>query len=115
MKLKTEKALMEGIVARSIEPNRVGLGVWAFRSNDDPTRLVIAPHGTENWETVDWQVVARGVWRCTGGQGERPTGFTKPMHEQLSLALSDLDPELMDPKTASAVIQVGLYQEVRFR
>jgi hypothetical protein len=116
MKVGNTRALMTGIVQRAMTPGRLGLGSWAYRQNDDPDRLSIAPHASSDWQTVDWEVVARGVWRVTGGQSmDRPTGFTEEMADQLSRALSDLDPEQLDPATASAVIQVGLYREVRYR
>jgi hypothetical protein len=70
--------------------------------------------GREGDQAVDWQVVARGVWRCNGGQMARPNGFTEQMSKQLKQAMSDLDADHMDPATASAVIQVGLYREVRY-
>jgi hypothetical protein len=107
---------MAAIIERSMTPGRRNLGAWAYRGNDDTERLLVAPHATTAWETVDREVVARGVWRVTGGQSmARPVGFTEEMSNQLSRALSDLDADHLDPSTASAVIQVGLYSEVRYR
>jgi hypothetical protein len=118
MRVAHTKALMEAIVERSMEPTaREGLGSWAHQVVRTASVLEIAPHERPSQiEVLDAEVVARGVWRVTGGQSmDRPLGFTEEMANQLSRALSDLDADHLNPATASAIIQVGLFQRVRYR
>lgn len=119
MKVMTTPALFTALIDRSLEDDETGLRSWAVLECNWRGENWIAPaehglYGPDYMLTRD--TVGRGVWRVTGGQQmDLPEGFTAQMADQVKLALSDLDSELVDPATASALIQVGLYGEVRYR
>lgn len=116
MRAPTQVQLMLDVIKQALVPGKGGIDDWAtlvYEANDG---ISVAPcDQPDDGQVVNWQIVARGVWRISGGQlMERPTGVTEEMAAQLGRALSDLDAELMTPATASKVIQVGLYREVRY-
>ena len=117
MQVNSTQALMLAIIERAMVPDRNGLDTWARRVFVGSDGLFLVPFDErEEAQPVTGQVVARGIWRVKGGQNkDRPVGFTEEMADQLSRALSDMDADELDPATASATIQVGLYREVLYR
>lgn len=119
MKTLTTQALLTALLDRSLEDDETGLRSWAALEVNSRGETWVAPavhglYGPDYLLTRD--IVGRGVWRATGGQQmDLPDGFTVEMADQLKRAMSDLDSDLVDPATASAVIQLGLYGEVRYR
>jgi hypothetical protein len=58
-------------------------------------------------------VVERGLYRIQGGQDmDRPEGVTSVMFADIQRAVENLDVEEMGPRTASAILQVGLFGKV---
>lgn len=116
MKRNTEVQLMKDIIARALA-DEAGLERWALvrvRTSDEVS--IALRDFPEDGHAINWQVVTRGVWYIRGGQQmDLPAGVMPSMVDQLARALSDLDAELMDPATASAVIQVGLFRQVLYR
>ena len=119
MKTVTTEALMTALLDRALEDDQTGLRSWAVLEVNHRGETWVAPavHGLYGPDyLLTRQTVSRGVWRATGGQQMGlPNGFTSEMADQVKRALSDLDSALVDPATASALIQVGLYGEVRYR
>jgi hypothetical protein len=110
MKASTNVQLLKAVV------NRAVFGDWAREVARADGEVLVVPCGLpDDGQVANWQVVQRGVWRMSGGQRtERPAGVTQAMSAQLARALSDMDAEMLTPATAAAVIQVGLYGEVRY-
>lgn len=119
MQTLTTEALMTALLDRALENDETGLRSWAalevnWRGETWVTPAALGLYGPDYLLTR--HTVGRGVWRTTGGQQmDLPDGFTIEMANQVKRALSDLDSELVDPATASALIQVGLYGEVRYQ
>ncbi len=116
MRANTQVQLMLDFIKKALTPRKGGLDDWAELIYEASDGISLAPcDQPEDGQVVNWQVVARGVWRMSGGQQmERPPGVTKEMTDQLSRALSDMDADMLAPATASKLIQVGLYSEVRY-
>lgn len=117
MRANTQVQLMLDIIscARTLEAG--GIDSWAAVVYEAADGITLAPDEyPEDGHAINWQIVARGIWRISGGQlMGRPKGVTEDMAAQLARALSDMDADMLTPATASAVIQVGLFQEVRYR
>lgn len=99
-------------------------------------RALDAEEGLHTWATVDWlshpkvrvtpragnagrhqyevgtAIARRGIWRTTGGQYQRPVGVSSTMADQVRHSYGELDADLMSVRTASNLIQVGLFGAV---
>lgn len=116
MRARTQVQLMLDFISKAMFPRQGGLDDWASLIHVTAVGIRIAAcDRPDEARTVDWQVVARGAWRVGGGQVmERPAGVTEEMAAQLTRAMGDMDANELTPATASKVIQVGLYGEVRY-
>lgn len=116
MQVMTQDALFVQIIDRALEEGANNLREWADITLHRADVWVEPHRDPQQGYILTRETVARGVWRITGGQQmNRPAGWTAEQHSQLSRAMSDLDADHLEPGTASAVIQVGLYGEVRYR
>lgn len=115
MQVMTQDALFVQIIDRALEEGPNNLREWADVTLHRSDVWVEPRLNPQVGYILTRETVARGVWRITGGQQmNRPDGWTSAEHSELSRALSDLDADHLSPGTASAVIQVGLYGEVRY-
>lgn len=102
------------ILTRAEDDGPGNLDSWAKAVGVTLGGLDICPRQSPDFRTtLNHVVIERGLSKIQGGQRmSRPDGVTDLMFVEIQMAVSDMDPQMMTPATASAIIQVGLFGRV---
>lgn len=105
---------LDAVVLRSLEPGAGSLATWLGDLRPQPSGALQGRPRMASCASVliDRDVVHRGLYRCQGGQADRPEGVSSAAHAEINAADSEQDADLMSPATASILIQVGLFGKV---